>query len=137
MKNSDGSVPGSNKTVTFKIGQEFQRFGSNNGVYFAPDGQAYDVSGLPYDPDTVETHRFVVIKPFEGTSGVIADQIEMPGVTGGGLQFTVPTGEFGTNGLPVAKTMSQLVREGYLREILETEDIFLGIPYQNYSSAHK
>jgi hypothetical protein len=90
------------KITETKPGQILDRYGSEFGIYLAPEGTLYEMRGIAQG--YVEYHKYEVIKPFPVKAG-----------------YTAPVEEFNSIGYgyqyKTYKRVKKLVEEGYLREI--------------------
>ena len=101
---NNGAIVGTEKYIQLETGTIIDRYGSNNGNYFAPVNTPIYQRALPYGTDLTKYHKYEVVKPFVVESSTIAPAF---GQIGGGTQY---------HSFSKAST---LIESGIIREILD------------------
>jgi hypothetical protein len=83
--------------------QVIDRYGNENGNYFAPEGTPIGNRSLHPGTNTNSYNAFEVIKPFSVQSGTALSYCGQPG---GGIQYYSPL------------STQQLINQGYIRPII-------------------
>ena len=97
----DGALTEPVKRV-LEPGVLLDRYGTPKGNFVAPKGTPYEMRSLPPGAEKGEYHIYEVVKPVETWESVVAPWF---GEVGLGTQYKFE------------KTIEQLVKEGYLREV--------------------
>ena len=87
-----------------KPGTKIDRYGTDQGSYFSPEGTPFDQRSLPPKSSDGTYKRYIVTKPLPAQSGSTAPWF---GQSGGGMQFKTQM------------TVEDLVRGGYIKEAIE------------------
>ena len=99
---SNNGFDGKPVKETLQPGKRIDRFGYENGNYFAAEGTPYGMRSLPQGSNTRPYHVYEVAKPFKVKSGPTSPWFGEPG---GGIQYKS------------TKTVQKLLDKGFIREV--------------------
>lgn len=115
--NVDGFLNGKYEDTKLRPGEQIDRYGGNNGIFFGDEGTSIPERAMAPNSDFSKYNKYVVAREMPVRKGKIAPWFDQPG---GGIQYQIDPGFVETirAKLKLGETfIDGLVRMGYLKRI--------------------